>query len=52
MRTLLAILSFFVPIIGVIVFAVRKNEETDPGIYLGCAAAGFAFNLIISFLML
>lgn len=51
MRTLLAIVSFFIPIVGVIVYAVRKDEEPDPGIYLGCAAAGFAFNLFLTFLM-
>lgn len=50
MRTLLAILSFFIPIIGVIVGFARKDEE-DVSIYFGCALAGFAFNLLCLMLL-
>jgi len=50
MRAVLAILSFFIPIIGVIVGFARKEEE-DVGIYFGCAALGFVFN-VISFLLM
>lgn len=50
MRTLLAILSFFIPIIGVIVGFARKEQE-DVAIYFGCAALGFFFNFIFLLLM-
>ena len=50
MRTLLAIVSFFIPIIGVIVGFARKEQE-DVTLYIGCAALGFCFNLIMYFLM-
>lgn len=50
MRTLLAIVSFFIPIIGVIVGFARKEQE-DVSIYFGCAALGFFFNVIFLLLM-
>ncbi len=47
MRTLLVILSFLCPILGVIIYFINKDKENDPGIYLGAAAAGFVLNLIL-----
>ena len=47
MRTLLIILSFLCPILGVLVYFIRKDKENDPGVYLGAAAAGFVLNIIL-----
>lgn len=46
MRTLLAILSFFFPIVGLIAYFVRKDSDEDAGLYLGAGVVGFIVGLL------
>lgn len=46
MKTLLVILSFLFPIVGLIAYFVRKNDDDDAGIFLGAGVAGFITSLI------
>ena len=46
MKTLLVILSFLFPIVGLIAYFVRKNDDDDAGIFLGAGVAGFITALI------
>lgn len=44
----LIILSILFPIVGIILYFVKKNEENGPaGVYLGCAIAGFIIGLLL-----
>lgn len=47
MKTLLSIISFLIPILGVVIYFVRKDSDEDAGTYLVCGGAGFVFNLLL-----
>jgi hypothetical protein len=47
----LCILSFLFPIVGIILYFVKKNEEPNAAkTYLSCGIGGFALGLLITFL--
>lgn len=47
-KTLLAILSFLIPIIGLIIWLVNKDSNSEVGKACGIAAlVGFVFNMIL-----
>ena len=40
----IAIVSFIIPVIGLVVYFVKKDEDKEAAkTYLGCAGAGFVF---------
>lgn len=41
-------LSFFIPLIGIILYFVKKSEKFDASGYLYAAGAGFLLNLFLS----
>ena len=42
-----AIVSFLIPIVGLVAYFVKKNETPEAAkTYLGCAGAGFVFALL------
>lgn len=43
---LLLIISFLIPIVGIIAYFVKKSEE-NAGAYLGAGIAGFILNLLL-----
>lgn len=45
------ICSFLFPIVGVIIYFVKKNEVVNPNAYLQAALAGFVIGLIFNFLL-
>ena len=46
-KILLGVLSFFIPLLGVIVFFVKKKEDLSIAKFaLYCAIAGFALNMV------
>lgn len=48
----LIVLSAFSPILGLICYFARKNEDKDAAnVYLGCAAASFAVGFLIFVLL-
>ena len=50
---LLAILSFLIPIVGLILFFVKKNETPNAAKnYLWCCIAGFVLGLILNYVVL
>ena len=49
----LAIVSFLIPIVGLILFFVKKKEMPNAAkTYLYCCIAGFVLGLILNFAML
>ena len=49
----LAIVSFLIPIVGLIMFFVKKKESPNAAqTYLYCCIAGFVLGLILNFAVL
>lgn len=40
--------SFFMPLVGVIIYLANRKEVSNAGNYLVLAAAGFIFNIVLA----
>ena len=49
--TLAIIFSVLIPIVGVILYFVKKDKVQDPQTYLKAAAVGFAIGIVLRFIL-